>query len=261
MKTLLIDLDDTLLDYTGGADESWREACHAVAAPAGVDAIALAGAIGRARRWFWDDPVRATRERLRMLDAWRTISAHALAELGVPDPAMAAAIAEDFAARRWQRMALFPGVEDALHRVRARGVSLALVTNGDVLQQRRKVERYDLARFFDVILIEGEFGAGKPDESVYRHVLSALRTDPSDAWMVGDNLEWDVAAPQRLGLRGVWVDAHGRGVPSPSPTRPDLIVRTFAEFVGAVTGGETGTGPSRAAPSGRGQPEQTNGPV
>jgi putative hydrolase of the HAD superfamily len=128
-------------------------------------------------------------------------------------------------------MTLFPGVEDALHRLRRRGVALALVTNGDVHQQRRKIEQYDLARFFDVILIEGEFGAGKPDESVYRHVLSALRTDPSDAWMVGDNLEWDVAAPQRLGLRGVWIDAQERGVPESDSTSPDLILRAFREIV------------------------------
>jgi putative hydrolase of the HAD superfamily len=242
MNTLLVDLDDTLLDYTGGVDESWREACRAVAAPAGVDPIALAGAIGRTRRWFWDDPERARYQRLHMLEAWRTISARALMEIGAPDDAMAAAIAEDFAARRWQRMALFPGVEDALHRLRARGVALALVTNGDVRQQRRKVEQYDLVRFFDVILIEGEFGAGKPDESVYRHVLSALDADPSEAWMVGDNLEWDVAAPQRLGLRGVWVDAQGRGLPGAAPTRPDLILRTFTQILGAVDGIGDGAG-------------------
>ena len=43
---------------------------------------------------------------------------------------------------------------------------------------------------------------GKPDESVYRPVRDALKARPSEAWLVGDNLEWDVAAPQRLGQRG-----------------------------------------------------------
>ena len=38
-------------------------------------------------------------------------------------------------------------------------------------QQRDKIERHRLAGFFDVIVIEGEFGAGKPDEVVYRHAL------------------------------------------------------------------------------------------
>ncbi len=231
MKALLVDLDDTLLDYTGGVDQSWLEACSALAAPAGVDPETLHAAIVRTRRWFWGDPDRHRRERVDMLGAWRKIAAHALADVGTPDERLAGDIAGDFDARRWGRMALFPGVSEALGRLRQRGVLLALVTNGDPSQQRRKIEQYDLARSFDVILIEGEFGAGKPDESVYRHVLARLGASPSEAWMVGDHLEWDVAAPQRLGLRGVWVDAQGRGLPEPPPTRPHRIVRAFAEIL------------------------------
>ncbi len=234
MKALLVDLDDTLLDYTGGVDESWEEACTHVAAPAGVDPASLAAAIGRARHWFWSDPERHRRERVAMLGAWRKITAHALEEVGAPDAPLAAAIAHDFAARRWERMGLFPGVSDALGRLRERGVSLALVTNGDRSEQRRKVEQFDLGRFFDMILIEGEFGAGKPEESVYRHVLAALDARPAEAWMVGDNLEWDVAGPQRLGLRGVWVDAQGQGLPEPAATRPDVIIRAFTEILDVV---------------------------
>jgi putative hydrolase of the HAD superfamily len=49
--------------------------------------------------------------------------------------------------------------------------------------------------------------------------------------MVGDNLEWDVAAPQRLGLRAAWVDGPGRGLPEGSPVRPDRILRAFPEFL------------------------------
>ena len=54
-------------------------------------------------------------------------------------------------------------------------------------------------------------GVGKPEEVVYRYALSKLRVKAEEAWMVGDNLEWDVLAPQRLGLRGVWVDGPGPG--------------------------------------------------
>ena len=238
MKVLLVDLDDTLLDYTGGVEESWREACAALARPAGLDVETLVPAVARARRWFWSDPERHRRERTDMLGAWRKIADHALADVGAPDRELAADIAEDYAARRWERMQLFPGVRDALGRLRQRGVSLGLVTNGDRRQQRRKVEQYDLARFFDAILIEGEFGVGKPDESVYRHVLEALDSKPSEAWMVGDHLEWDVAAPQRLGLRGAWVDAEGQGLPESAPTRPDLIIRAFTQILDVTIGSD-----------------------
>jgi putative hydrolase of the HAD superfamily len=231
VKALLIDLDDTLLDYTGGVEHSWSEACATVAAPEGIDHTALVPAVARARRWFWDDAERHRRERVDMIGAWTKIAAHALAELGRDDGAIAGRIAECFAAHRWQCMRLFPGVAEALGRLRARGLPLALVTNGDRRQQRRKIEEYKLEGYFDVIVIEGEFGVGKPEEAVYRHALAALAARAEDAWMVGDNLEWDVLAPQRLGLRGVWVNAPGHGLPEPCPAVPHRIVRAFTEFV------------------------------
>jgi len=150
-------------------------------------------------------------------------------------------------------MDLFPGVIVALGKLRERGVRLGLVTNGDRRQQRRKVEHYGLTSFFDVILIEGEFGSGKPDESVYRHVLEALEAKASDAWMVGDHLEWDVAARQRLGLRGAWIDVEGRGLPADALARPDLILRAFTEIVDLVEARDDGDGASSRA-AGRGEP-------
>ena len=231
MKALLIDLDDTLLDYSGGVDECWTAACETAAGPAGIDTAALVEAVRKARRWFWDDPERHRRERVDMLGAWSKIAAQGLEWMGAPSASLAATVAEDFAARRWGVMRLFPGVPHALDRLRADGVALALVTNGDKRQQRRKIERYDLEGYFDVIQIEGEFGAGKPEEIVYRHVLGRLGVLAREAWMVGDNIEWDVAAPQRLGLRGVWVDREGTGLTPGSAVRPHRIIREFPEIV------------------------------
>src|SRR5204862_41471 len=81
--------------------------------------------------------------------------------------------------------------------LRARGMPLALVTNGDATEQRWKIERCALAPFFGAIVIEGELGAGKPDAVVYHTALKALGVAPGpDVWMVGDHLEFDaVGAP------------------------------------------------------------------
>ena len=231
MKALLVDLDDTLLDYSGGVDECWTAACETIARPAGIDTAVLVEAVRKARRWFWDDAERHRRERVDMPGAWRKIAAHGLERLGAPNPVLAAAVAQDFAARRWAAMRLFPQVPEVLGRLRRDGVPMALVTNGDKSQQREKIERYDLGRYFDVILIEGEFGAGKPEEIVYRHVLERLGVPAREAWMVGDNLEWDVAAPQRLGLTGVWIDRAGTGPAAGSAVRPDRVIREFREIV------------------------------
>jgi len=228
---LLFDLDDTLLDYSSGVDGSWAGACHACCPQASVDPAALLGELAETRRWFWDDPERHRRERVNMLGAWQHIVEFALERLGCAAPGLAAAVAGDFAARRREGMRLFPDALEVLEHFRRQGVPLALVTNGDAVQQRDKIERHGLARFFDAILIEGEFGTGKPEEVVYHHALQALGASATTAWMVGDHLEWDVGAPQRLGVRGVWMDREGRGLPSGSVVRPHRIIRALDELI------------------------------
>jgi putative hydrolase of the HAD superfamily len=52
--------------------------------------------------------------------------------------------------------------------------------------------------------------------------------------MVGDNLEWDVAGPQREGIAGIWIDARGRGVPAEQTVRPDRIIARLADLRGAL---------------------------
>ena len=51
---------------------------------------------------------------------------------------------------------------------------MALLTNGSAAIQRRRIEKHALATYFDYILIEGEFGIGKPDRRVYLHANSHL---------------------------------------------------------------------------------------
>ena len=229
MKALLVDLDDTLLDYSGGVDACWEAACE-VAAP-NVERAVLLAALIDARQWFWSDPERHRRERVDMLGAWTKIAARALEACGAASRAAAADIAAIYAERRRAAWRLFPEAVAFLTGLRQRRVPLALVTNGDARQQRDKIDRHDLARWFDVILIEGEMGYGKPDEKVYREALRQLGVAAADTWMVGDHLEFDVGAPQRLGLRGVWVDRAGAGLPANADISPHRVVRDLSEML------------------------------
>lgn len=230
VKAVLFDLDDTLLDYSGGVDASWQAACLACDLRDGLHPAALVGAIAESRRWFWSDPQRHRRERVDMLRAWQRIVEHALAGLGVSPDGLAPAIARAYASHRREVMRLFPDAVASLEQLRERGVALGMVTNGDASQQRDKIARHDLGRFFDVVVIEGEFGAGKPDEVVYRHALDALGVEPRQACMVGDHLENDVAGPQRLGVHGIWLDRRGQGLPLDTPIRPDLVLSTLGDL-------------------------------
>ena len=88
-----------------------------------------------------------------------------------------------------------------------------------------------LAHRFDHIQIEGEHGFGKPEERAYLHAMQALGVTAPETWMIGDNLEWEVEAPQRLGIYAIWMDAHGEGLPPEATVKPDRIIRSLTELL------------------------------
>ncbi len=231
-KVFLFDLDDTLLVFDAIAVPCWQQVCEEFAPRAsGLTAQTLFQAIWACGGRYWSDPEQHRQGRLNIVQARREIVAEALRELNIDRPELAREIADRFSAERVRQMYPFPGAVETLAQLRGRGARLGLLTNGDEAGQRQKIRRFGLEPLFDCILIEGELGYGKPDERVYRRALAELEGKPEDAVMVGDNLEWDVAGAQRLGIRGVWVDQAGEGLPQDSPVRPFRIIRSVTELL------------------------------
>jgi putative hydrolase of the HAD superfamily len=237
-KAILIDLDDTILAAFGQAEGQWKRViadfAERLSPHAPPDVLA---AIQAYSRHLWADQARHKDWRHRIGEARRHIVANAFAELErqaghpVPPVEVLYALADRFNEVQEAELRMFPGAHETLDRLKALGVKLALVTNGAAEPQRKKVVRFALEHRFDHIQIEGEHGFGKPEEEAYRHALRSLGVEAVDAWMVGDNLEWEVVAPQRLGIFAIWYDGYGVGLPPGSPIRPDRIIRTLPELL------------------------------
>lgn len=224
-RAVLFDLDDTIISAYGRPLEAWGKVTREFAAQlAPREPQHVAAAIAAAARAFWGDAGRHRQWRQRLAEARRLIVAESIAGR---DRELTDAIADRFTRLRDEEMHLFPGAVDTLEELRRRDVRLALITNGDGETQRGKIERFSLGSHFDHIQIEGEHGFGKPEERAYRHALRALNVAPAETWMVGDNLEWEVAAPQRLGIYAVWCDSEGAGLPPDPPARPDRIITSL----------------------------------
>ena len=228
---ILLDLDDTILDDSSNIDQCWRDACAANAAALGdLHESVVLETIRNTSRWYWSDAERHREGRLELDAARREVVALALQELGIANPKLAASIGDAYSHHREAGMEPLPDAIDTVRWLKASGCALGLLTNGAGPAQRKKIERFGLTELFDTILVEGEVGFGKPDLRVYQLALSRLDVLPRDAWMVGDNLEWDVAAPQTLGLVGIWVDRSARGLPRGTTVRPDRIIRALADL-------------------------------
>jgi putative hydrolase of the HAD superfamily len=228
---ILIDLDDTILDDSGCVEACWADACtEAARRVPGLDTVALQREIASYANWWWSDAERTRVGRLDLQAATRKIVTETMRRMGVADAKIAADVAILYRALRDQRSRLFDGTIETLTELRARGVRLGLMTNGGGPAQRAKIERFQLAHHFEHIVIEGEFGVGKPDPRVFTSLLKALRVEPGDAWAVGDNIEVDVFGAMDAGIFGIWVDASGRGLPVGATRQPDRIITTLREL-------------------------------
>src|ERR1700760_766218 len=234
-RAMLIDMDDTILSAYGRPEIAWNIVATEFARELSPNSPReVADTILSEARKFW-----ATAEpiwRLQLHEARQITVRNGFAALaasgktGLSDQ-LANRIADRFTSYREEEMFVFPGAHDAIDAFKALGVKLALVTNGAADTQRAKVERFALAHRFDHVQIEGEHGFGKPDERAYLHAMEALGVSAPDTWMIGDNLEWEVEAPQRLGIYAIWMDVHGDGLPEGSTVKPDRIIRSLGELV------------------------------
>jgi putative hydrolase of the HAD superfamily len=234
-KAIFFDMDDTLLNHSGSIETSWLPVLDRAAEVfPNLNKGGLMQAIRDSAAEYWATNHREGRLNLRR--SRRLVVAGGLRRLGL-DTAYADELGDLYHEAREGSYELLPGAMETLEDLRGRGIKLALITNGESLLQRSKIERFDLARHFDHIQIEEEFGHGKPDERAYRHALDAFAVKAGETWMVGDNLEWEVEVPQRLGIYAVWVDFAGRGLPEHSAVTPDAVVSSVTELPGLLESG------------------------
>ncbi len=229
---ILFDLDDTIIAFGAVVIPVWRELCENYEQRAGtLCARQLFAAIRHASTWYWSDAERHRQGRLDIENTRRRIVRQAFEALSFENMEEADAIADDYSRKRIESVTVFPGARETLQTLVERGIKLALVTNGDAEGQNAKIDRFELRAYFQHIFVEGEVGFGKPEPRIYQLAMETLGVSPQNVWMVGDNLEWEVAVPQRLGIYSVWNDWRGNGLPEDSDVVPDRIVSSISELV------------------------------
>lgn len=230
---ILTDLDDTLISFDGVTRQAWNE-CYAdfmARHRPGFTMDALREAVRAAGSWYWGDPVRHKTGREDIRCARREVVGIALATLGVEDRELVNDLADRYSDRHDELIHPYPNTLPTLDALKAAGVRLALITNGSSRGQRAKLTRFGLTDYFEHILIDQELGFGKPDIRVFEHALSLLKLTNRDAWMVGDNLVWDIEPPKTLGIHAVWHDWRRAGLPEDAKIRPDRIITDIGDLL------------------------------
>lgn len=235
--TLFFDLDDTILAGTATGSPVWKTACEkSIHNFESVSVAELHEAIENFSRWYWADEERHRNGRLNHVKARREVVIGAFEALqkrhkSLPSKKIAYEIADYFTANRNDKIVPFPHAIETLQKVKANGIPTALITNGEKKYQQYKIDRFDLAQYFDIILIEGALGYGKPDPRVFQRALDHVGAKPQNTTMIGDSLYADIAGAQKLGIATVWNDWEKKGLPQDAPAKPDRTINAISELL------------------------------
>lgn len=232
-KVILFDLDDTLISFEGVAEQAWEKCCIDFISHHKIHngIVELLESINTTRIWYWSDPERHKRGRSDMLAARREIVALAMQKLNIHDGILSNELADSYSNYREQLIHLFPHTLRTLDELKSMGIRLGMITNGTRESQRSKLDRFALTKYFEHILVEGEVGFGKPDERIYMMALNLFNISPQDCWMIGDNLVWDIQAPQALRMNAIWYDYRMTGLPQNSSILPDHVICDALELL------------------------------
>jgi phosphoglycolate phosphatase len=167
----------------------------------------------------------------------RVMLERGFAAAGEPlDTSRSDALMERFIATYLDRIARestpFPGVVEALDRLRSAGARLSVCTNKPTHLSIALLEALDLSRWFDAIVGRDTAPAAKPDA---RHLFAAIEQaggQVARALLVGDS-ETDINTARNARLPVVAVTFGYTEIPC-ADLNPDALIDSFAELPAAV---------------------------
>ena len=154
------------------------------------------------------ETLQGERELVHDQEVWLAFTEQIVLGMG-GDEGRARACAADMVAE-WERHENFALYEDALptlDALRAHGLSIGLVTNG-----QRDLDEFVAHHHLEVDVAVGSKAHGriKPDPSIFLAALGALGVEPTHAAMVGDSYQDDIEGARALGMRAILLDRDGR---------------------------------------------------
>ncbi len=219
LRTVFLDLDDTLCDAVGSRPKRAHKALEAF------------------RRHHPDYDLEELLD--KVMQPHPTLSREnrglrsVFAELGLEESEGGCA-AYDCYGQYFDPLHLFEGVAETLECLCHR-YSLGVITNGNEAIQNGKVGYLGLDRYVRWLVVSEAVGLRKPDPRIFQHALSIAGVKPREAVFVGDRLDMDIGGAKAAGMRAVWFNHWGGRLDDGGP-QPDAVIGRFGELPEVLAG-------------------------
>ena len=131
-----------------------------------------------------------------------------------------------------KRLRLYPQVQETLDQL-CPLYHMAVVSDAQSAYAVPELRAVGLLKYFNPIIISGNYGYRKPDSRLFQKALDALQVRPEQALFLGNDLYQDIFGAQQLGMKAIFVSSN-QGDTSNQTISPDYIIPRFADLPQAV---------------------------
>ena len=114
---------------------------------------------------------------------------------------------------------------------------LGLITDGNVVTQKRKITNLSICNIFDKIIITDEYGVSfrKPNEKAYLNMLNYFNHYPEESIYVGDNPYKDFINAKKIGMKTIrLIRGAYRNISIESDYEADIQIKYLTEIISHI---------------------------
>ena len=222
--TLLIDLDDTLLDFHKGEYNAVKKSLAQMGLPS-TDELARRYSEINDAQWKRLEKGEITRQEV-LVGRFRLL----FDEMGVDASAdQMKAVYEGLISQEGH---LFDGAQELLEALQA-DYDLCIISNGTAVVQDARITKTGLAPYFKHIFISQRVGVNKPSPIFFERCLEAMpEVRREDCLIIGDSLSSDILGGMLSGIKTCWLNRTGNT--AKGDVKPDYEVTSLDEILPLV---------------------------
>lgn len=221
-KTLLFDLDETLVDFHHAEKQS-LELVHKKFYETTTPHETFRGHFHRINQQLWTDVEKGTFPLAQIsMGRFELLSAELSLNLNHAE------VAEYYEVQLGETSSWLPEVEPFVRSLTSR-YKVGVITNGLTLVQKIKHQKFSIHEWAHAYVISEEVGISKPNKEIFTMALDQMGSHKDHTLMVGDSLTSDYQGALNTGLDFCWVNFHNKNLPDHLPL-PQYVVKSVVEL-------------------------------
>ncbi|MDE6189486.1 MAG: YjjG family noncanonical pyrimidine nucleotidase [Clostridia bacterium] len=218
--TLLIDADDTILDFAASERDSVILLCKDYGIENGEEVAAKFKQINR-RLWDMFERGEITREDIFYTRFEELFEYYAIKGLDVIE------VGDAYRENMVHSKRIIHGARACINRL-SQSHDLYCVTNGLTRTQKMRMKSSGLGKYFKKLYISQEMELSKPSKAFFDFVLKDVgEYDLNKTYIIGDSLSSDIQGGINAGIKTILFNKEGKAV---KDVVPDFEVKSFREL-------------------------------